>query len=136
MGQARDAMDRVTEAYFGNDWDAFGRIYAVDAIAITPDAGELKGTDAIVGWSRQMSDAFPDARYEADREFESGNVAIGKNTGPLHLPDGQTIPATGKSVRVRAVDIATVENGIITDHRFYFDQMEFLGQLGLAPDAG
>jgi SnoaL-like polyketide cyclase len=44
------------------------------------------------------------------------------------------IPATGKHVRVRACDIATVQNGVITSHRFYFDQMEFLGQLGLVPE--
>jgi hypothetical protein len=27
-----------------------------------------------------------------------------------------------------------VENGVIVSHRFYFDQMEFLGQLGLLPE--
>jgi hypothetical protein len=32
------------------------------------------------------------------------------------------------------VDIATVESGAVTSHRFYFDQMDFLGQLGLAPE--
>jgi len=30
--------------------------------------------------------------------------------------------------------VATVEDGAVTSHRFYFDQMEFLGQLGLLPD--
>jgi hypothetical protein len=28
--------------------------------------------------------------------------------------------------------VATVRDGVITNHRFYFDQMEFLSQLGLA----
>jgi hypothetical protein len=31
--------------------------------------------------------------------------------------------------------MVTVENGVITSHRFYFDQMEFLGQLGLTGDS-
>jgi hypothetical protein len=73
---------------------------------------------------------------------ESGNTAIdegyfvGTHTGPLPSPTGESIPPTGKAVRVRACDIATVENGVVTSHRFYFDQMEFLGQLGLTEGAG
>jgi hypothetical protein len=34
-----------------------------------------------------------------------------------------------------ACDIATVENGVITRHRFYYDQMDFLGQLGLMEES-
>ena len=50
------------------------------------------------------------------------------------MPTGETIRATGKRVRVRSCDVITVESGVITSHRFYFDQMEFLGQLGLVPE--
>ncbi|CAM5303007.1 hypothetical protein SALBM311S_11502 [Streptomyces alboniger] len=32
------------------------------------------------------------------------------------------------------MDIATVKDGRIVDYRLYFDEMEFLGQLGLLPD--
>lgn len=137
MGEARDAMDRVTDAIFSGEWDTVAKLYAPDAVAVTPDRGEVTGNDNIVGWSRELIDGFPDARYEPVNEYESGNTAIdegyfaGTNTGPLQGPAGETIPATGKSVRVRACDIATVENGVITSHRFYYDQMDFLGQLGL-----
>jgi ketosteroid isomerase-like protein len=37
-------------------------------------------------------------------------------------------------VSLRGVDIITVEDGAITRHNFYFDQMGFLAQLGLMPD--
>ena len=137
MGEARDLMDRVTDAFFSKDWDTGTKLYAPDAVAVTPDRGEVFGNDNIVAWSKELIDAFPDARYEPVNEYESGNTAIdegyftGTNTEPLRGPTAETIPATGKSVRVRACDIATVENGVITSHRFYYDQMEFLGQLGL-----
>jgi ketosteroid isomerase-like protein len=137
MGEAREVMDRITDAYFSKDMDAAAKLYAPDAVAVAPDAGELRGRDQIVVWSKELFDAFPDATYEPVNEYESGNTAIdegyfvGTNTGPLQGPTGETIPATGKSVRVPACDIATVENGVITRHRFYYDQMDFLGQLGL-----
>jgi ketosteroid isomerase-like protein len=141
MGEARDVMDRLTEAIFRKDFDAVGELYAPDAVAVTPDQGEVKGREAIVGWSKELLDSFPDARYESLDEHEAGGVAIdegyfvGTNTEPLTGPTGETIPATGKSVRFRACDVATVENGVVTSHRFYFDQMEFLEQLGLAEGA-
>ena len=137
MGEARDLMNRVTDAFFSKDWETGAKLYAPDAVAVTPDRGEVTGNDNIVAWSKELIDAFPDARYEPVNEYESGNTAIdegyfaGTNTGPVQGPTGETIPATGKSVRVRACDIATVENGVITSHRFYYDQMDFLGQLGL-----
>jgi hypothetical protein len=31
-------------------------------------------------------------------------------------------------------DAVTVESGLVTSHRFYFDRLELLGQLGLAPE--
>jgi hypothetical protein len=31
-------------------------------------------------------------------------------------------------------DAATVADGVVTSHQFYFDQLELLGQLGLAPE--
>jgi hypothetical protein len=59
---------------------------------------------------------------------------VGTHTAPLSLPSGESVPATGKQIRVRSCDIASVEGGLVTNHRFYFDQMEFLGQLGLLPE--
>jgi steroid delta-isomerase-like uncharacterized protein len=137
MGEAREVMDRITDAYFGKDMDAAAKLYAPDAVAVSPDRGEVKGRDQIIEWSKELFDAFPDATYEALNAFESGNTAIdegyfvGTHTGALKGPAGEDIPATGKSVRVRSCDIATVENGLITSHRFYYDQMGFLAQLGL-----
>jgi ketosteroid isomerase-like protein len=47
------------------------------------------------------------------------------------MPDGQEVPPTGKQIRVRAADVATVRDGRIVRHDFYFDQLAILDQLGL-----
>ena len=141
MGEARQVMDRVTEAAFDEDRESLKKLYAADAVAETPDQGTVSGADAIVAWFGQFSAAFPDAKWESAHKHESGNVAIdegyvvGTHTGPLPMPGGESVPATGKNVRVRGCDAATVENGVVKSHRFYFDQMELLEQLGLAPEA-
>ncbi|CAN5133585.1 hypothetical protein BH18ACT12_BH18ACT12_10710 [soil metagenome] len=141
MDEARQVMDRVTQAAFDEDQEALQELYAPDAVAETPDQGTVSGREAIAAWFRQFSTAFPDASWESAHKHESGNVAIdegyvvGTHTGPLAMPGGESIPPTGKSVRVRGCDAATVEDGLVRSHRFYFDQMDLLGQLGLAPEA-
>ena len=105
---------------------------------MTPDQGELRGRDQIVAYHRELREAFPDARYEQVAAHETGNVAIdegfvvGTHAGALTGLSGD-VAATDKHVRVRACDVATVEDGVITNHRFYFDQLELLNQLGLVP---
>jgi ketosteroid isomerase-like protein len=141
MGEAREVMDRLSAAAFETkDFSAAAECYADGAVAVTPDQGEITGREAIAEYLRQLTDPFPDLGYEYEAKHESGNVAIdegyvtGTNSAPLPMPTGETIPATGKQIRVRGCDVATVEGGLITSHRIYFDQMEFLGQLGLLPE--
>ena len=141
MGEAREVMDRVTEAVFSNDSEAVKALYAADAVAETPDQGTIRGADAIVAYLGEFLEAFPDASFEPAHKHEAGADAVdegyfvGTNTGPLKGPTGE-MPATGKRVRARACDVATVERGVVTSHRFYFDNMDFLEQLGIAPGPG
>ncbi|WP_239124518.1 ester cyclase [Rhizocola hellebori] len=140
MGQARDVMDRLTAAAgtAKKDIEAIGNCFAEDAIAHTPDHGEIKGRTEIVRWWAQMMEAVPDGRYESVHSYEVGDTAIdegylsGTNSGFITMPTGEKLPPTNKRVRLRGCDLATVENGYIVDYRIYFDQMEFLEQLGLA----
>lgn len=140
MGQAREVMDRVTTAVMAKDKEAVLACYSADAVAVTPDEGEIKGREAISEYLSHFGEAFPDLSYEHGQKYEAGDVAIdegfvtGTNTGPLRLPTGESQDPTGKQIRIRSCDIAHVEKGLITRHHFYFDQMEFMNQLGLLPE--
>ena len=137
-GEARRVFDRMTEAVVNHDLEALAGLYAADAVATTPE-GEIRGRDAIVAYLKQYLDAFPDLTWEPLHSVESGNTAVdegfivGTHTQPLTMPGGETVPPSGRKVRFRECDAVTVENGLITSHRFYYDQMEVLGQLGLLP---
>jgi len=141
MGQARDVLDRVTTLAVDEDnLESALDLYADDAVVQTPDAGEIRGRVDIEDYWRQLLDGFPDSHFEPIAKHDTGRTAIdegyliGTNTAPIRLPSGETLPATGRSVRLRGCDVATVENGRIIEHHLYFDQAEFLAQLGLAPD--
>ena len=148
MTEAREVMDQLldrdnwltTVGLEDRDLEAAAKLLASDVVAVTPGVGQIEGRERLVDHTRQFMDAFPDLQYESRHKYESGNAAIdvgryvGTNTGPLRLPSGESIPATGKIVKLRICAIATVEGGLITHYEIYFDQMEMLGQLGLLPD--
>ena len=135
MGQAREIMDRVTHAVTSHDLEALRELYAA------VDQETLSGRDAVVAYLGGFAAAFPDAAWESVHSYEAADTAIdegyfvGTHTQPLETSTGESIPPTGKRVRLRECDMATVRDGQVTSHRFYFDQMDFLGQLGLGGEA-
>ena len=141
MGESREVLDRLTDAVMSGKADEIANFYADDATMMTPDVGEISGRDPIAAYLGEFVRGFSDVSWEPLSKLESGNTAIdegyfvGTHTGPLEGPSGETIQPTGKRVRLRECDVATVESGRITSHRFYFDLMQFLHQLGLAPQA-
>jgi ketosteroid isomerase-like protein len=141
VGEAREVMDRVTDAILKGDSEALKALYAQDAVAETVDQGTITGRDQIAAYLAEFGTAFPDASWEELYKHETGDTAIdegffvGTNNGSMTGPNGETIPATGRRVRARECDVATVKNGVVTSHRFYYDVQDWLTQLGLAPES-
>ncbi|MGY1638885.1 ester cyclase [Geodermatophilus sp. SYSU D00742] len=141
MGQARETMDRITDGVIRGDAEALGRLYAPDAVADRPDGPRLEGGPAIVEYLLGFRRGFPDMTWESGREYESGDTAIdeghlvGTHTGTLTSPEGE-LPPTGRAIRLRECDIVTVRDGLAVHHRFYYDQVDLLTQLGLAGAGG
>ena len=137
MAKAREIMDRVTAAMQAGDEASLRALYADDAVAETPDVGRLTGGSAIVNYLMSFRRAFPDASYESTNALERGSTAVdegfivGTNTGILATPEGD-VPPTGRKVRLRSIDVLDIVGGKGVSHRFYFDQLELLTQLGLA----
>ena len=56
----------------------------------------------------------------------------GTHTGPLNTPNGP-IPPTGKSIDLHSLSILRFEDDRVASEHNYFDQLDMLTQLGLAP---
>lgn len=97
-----------------------------------------QGRDATVQLAMEWRQAFPDAKGTIQRITASGNTVTaeilweGTHKGTLTSPAG-AIPATGKRVQMRAVQVATVEAGKLKQTNHYFDLMTMLQQLGATP---
>jgi steroid delta-isomerase-like uncharacterized protein len=138
MAEAREVSDRYTDLINAHDAEGIAALFADDGV-LTDPTGEYRGREAIGEYWQGFFQAFPDISGSDEFTAESGDTAInewrasGTNEGPLETPEG-TIPATGKRATLRGCEVITVRSGSITSHRIYYDQLSFLGQLGLVPE--
>jgi predicted ester cyclase len=109
-----------------------------DIVHVSAAAGTVTGIEALLAFVAGFKQAFPDLRWEM-REFIEGSDTVvakglfsGTNTGPMIGPSG-SMPATYRRIVLPFCDIWKVRRGRIVENRIYYDQVTFLGQLGLMP---
>ena len=140
MGTGADLWEQFTTLLQKMDSDGFASLFTSDAVYVEP-AGRHEGREAVRAWIAGGAGAMSDVHFETRRVIEEGSTIVAEwtwrstHTGPLPLPDGSVIPATGKVIDFPGVTIADVRDGQIVAARDYFDQVAMLSQLGLMPGA-
>jgi len=141
MGDLNELIRRMDEALDGKDIKAALALCAEDAVVEFPGREPIRGRDAIKSFFQMQFDAARNSERTLLAEAVSGSTAMREwsdtrtMTGPLTMPDGRTIPATGKRATHKMVTVVEAEGDLIKSVHFYFDRMEVLAQLGLAPTA-
>jgi steroid delta-isomerase-like uncharacterized protein len=138
VGTARDLNQQGVKHFNNGDLDAMAALYASDAVVVDP-GGRHEGIAAIRKlWADQLA-AFPGGQVEYTTEIEEGDTIVGEfifrgtNTGAVVVPDGSELPASGKSVELSGVTIATVVDGKIASETMYYDNLALYTALGLLP---
>jgi predicted ester cyclase len=143
MNAPIEFFKRAWDAYLARDWAALTDTYARGAERLLPGAPLIEGREAVVQTWQHLNAAFPDDAGSYDQLIAQGRVAAGEkryegtNTGPLRVPGQETtLPPTGKRVSIAESDFMVVEDGRCTRHTCYFDVLDYLLQLGIAPARG
>jgi len=138
MSSTKEAADRHVKAFNDKDLEEFVANESTDIEFVIPGGITLRGRDQVKGYMTLFWSAFPDMKVVAVNQVIAGDTAVteqtysGTHTGILRTPNGD-IPATGKRVQGRQVAVQRVKDGQVWSEHLYFDQMEFLGALGLLP---
>ena len=109
--------------------------YAEDAETSDP-TGKFKGKKAILESLKAWKTAFPLGTAEVTNQIAQGDhvtsevVYKATHTGPLVSSTG-TVPATNKPVVLKTMVLSTFRDGLIQRERTYFDQADFMRQLGI-----
>jgi esterase len=138
MSAYSELLDRYVERYNAGDLDAVMELYAEDAVQIMP-GGTFKGRDAIRDRLALELVGFPDHHHTVTSFVEQGDSFAdewtfeGTHTGPFPLPDGTELPATGRRVEIRGMELVQMRDGKIVVDNLYYDNVASLVQLGLIP---
>ena len=120
-----------------NDRNSEADPWAADAQMVAPGA-QASGRDEVLGFLGVFQEAFPDLRLEIEQLVSDGAAAAAEGTltgthdGVLHTPGGD-IPQTGRRVELRWAAVYATDGDTLKSEHLFFDQMDFLGQLGLLP---
>ena len=135
MPSARNVILKHIDAVNGRDSDADP--WAADAEMVAPGA-RVSGRENVLGFIAVFQEAFPNLRLEIEQLLTDGPAAaaegriIGTHDGVLHTPNGDVAP-TGRAIEFRFAAVYLTEGDTLKSEHLFFDQMDFLGQLGLLP---
>ncbi len=136
MPDARDVILKHIAAV--NDRDSDAEPWAADAELVAP-GGRASGREDVLGFLSAFHEAFPDLRLDITQLLADGPAAAAEGTiagthdGVLHTPNGDVAP-TGRAVELRWAAVYATDGDTLKSEHLFFDQMDFLGQLGLLPD--
>jgi steroid delta-isomerase-like uncharacterized protein len=135
------ALEKANIKFYNNIWEVAineGRANILDSVyadnAVLHTLPETKGKVNCAAYYKNYVTGFSNRQFIVKEILASGNKLVkywqfkGKHTG-----DFFGIPATNKDVDVIGCTIATIVNGKITEEQDFFDNLEFLQQLGLMP---
>ena len=100
------------------------------------NGASFSGRTQFVQWSKSYSVPFPDGRITDHDVVVAGNMAAirfvfeGTHLGPLRMPDGTMLPATGRKVRIDGTEFFTFnDDGKLIHLETLTDDAAMLGQL-------
>jgi uncharacterized protein (TIGR02246 family) len=122
--------------------DGFLELFADDCHWIVPGA-EMRSRDELRGWLTPFWQGFSTFRHDIHRAVAETDDTVfaegtwtGTHDGTIPMPDGE-VPPTGRTISFRFAIAATRDpNGEQAKSvNLYFDNLEFLGQLGVLPES-
>lgn len=109
--------------------------WADDAEFVAPGSS-ANGRENVLALLRVFHTAFPDCRLSVMTQIENGShvaqegVFTGTHDGPLASPAGE-VPPTGRTISFRWASLYEVDGSSLRSEHLFFDQADFLAQLGL-----
>ena len=141
--ELRTLQEAFQQALNTHDVAKMGALLAEDVMYWEANLPQpLKGRKAVQDHYRENWKAFPDASLRFTATVEGGDRIAGEGTwsatnkGPITMPGQPPVPATGKRAEGRFASVARVEKGKVKELNIYYDNMQFLAQLGLIPPPG
>ncbi|MDQ3895500.1 MAG: ester cyclase [Actinomycetota bacterium] len=136
MPDVGQAAKQFIDALNAHDETRIREGYAENVVFEAPGGIRMEGRDAATEYAMSFVRAFPDVRLAVANQVEGGDwVAFeitfeGTHQDTLEAPAG-AIPATNRRITGKGAEFIRIEDGKVAEEHLYFDQVEFLTQLGV-----
>ena len=128
------------DVFSNQKWDRLKESHAQDIVVTWPDGHETRGIDKHIEDLKAMFVYAPDTQIkEHPIKIANGSwtavhgVMTGTFSKPMPMPDGTTIPPTGKKFSLPMATIGHWTAEGVMDHEWLFwDNQAYLKQMGLA----
>jgi steroid delta-isomerase-like uncharacterized protein len=121
----------IKEAQEGGNLGVIDELMADDFVDHTPLPGLPPTRDGVRMLFAGLRAAFPDLTVTIDEQIADGEkVATRKTFRGTHQGPFLGVPPTGRSISFEAIDILTVRDDRIREHRVVINQLALMQQLG------
>ena len=125
--------------FTGQKWVELHRSHSQDITVHWPDGHSTKGIEKHIEDLKAMFVWAPDTRIkEHPVKVAQGNwtavigIMEGTFTQPMPIPDGTSIPPTGKAYKIRMATFGHWnDQGVMDEEYLFWDNQEFMKQIGL-----
>ena len=140
-------VEAAFEAINEQNWDHLWGLHVDNIVMSSPDLPEpVTGREAVQGRLQAWGEALPDLSWRRIRGFGQGDwicvelVISGTHKGPLRQgldpwtlerTGDRVVPPTGNRIEIRGCVGYKVDHGEIAESHIYYDQLDFMKQLGL-----
>lgn len=125
------ATQRLGEAVNSGNLEVLREVFAPSVIDRDPASDQEPGPEGFIHFFTSFRDAFPDLNISVEQLVaDEDNVAIAYTITGTHQGDFLGIPATGRPIKARGLQIARFQNGQIVERWGSSDQLGILQQLG------
>jgi steroid delta-isomerase-like uncharacterized protein len=128
---------KMGEAVLSGNLEALRDLFAPDAVEHDPAPDQAQGAEGYIHFFTQFRQAFPDLNLAVDYLVaDEDNIAIAYTITGTHQGPFQGIPATGKKIKARGMQIAKFDaNARIKDRWGSSDELGILQQIGATKPA-
>jgi ketosteroid isomerase-like protein len=135
-----ELMQTLDDAWNSEDRDVFVQRHKPDVVVRWPGKPPTHGIEDHLQESIEFWETFPDQHLDNRPYkvfFASGDWTcsiahfVGHMNGPMGMPDGSSVPPTGKAFEVDFCTVALWDDGQIVEENLMYDLVTFMKQIGL-----
>ncbi|WP_137286673.1 ester cyclase [Halorussus salinisoli] len=139
MAEATADAERLVREYAAiwneGEFSKLSDVVAESFTFTSPTVGTLQGREEVEAYVREVTDGFSDFRIDINDLLSDGTVVMAESTlSGTHDGEFEDIPPTHEEFEIRDMAKFVVEDGKLREERAYFDQHDFLSQLGLVDE--